>query len=77
VATYASSDSSESLHISGRELYHAQYSTDGCGRLGGAVVRILRSEAEFHQVSVLFNLHLGRKVFRQIFILEIWNRLMV
>lgn len=50
VATYARSDSTESLLISGRELYRATYGLDGCGRLDTVQLKIVRAESELQQV---------------------------
>ena len=50
VATFARSDMAESLHISGRELYSAQYSTDACGRLDSVQIKIVRVDSESNQL---------------------------
>ena len=50
VATYERSESTESLHISGRELYRANSDLDGCARLDSVQLTIVRAESEFHQI---------------------------
>ena len=50
VATYMRSDTTESLHISGREVYSAQYTRDSCGRIEGVLVKVVRVDSELRQV---------------------------
>ena len=46
VATYSRSESTESLLISGRELYKADYSMDPCGRVESVRIKVVRAESE-------------------------------
>jgi YD repeat-containing protein len=50
VATFARSESTESLHVSGRELYRAHSDTDGCGRLQTVQFAVVRAESESNKV---------------------------